>query len=431
MIIDTRILEATRHFRERQLHGLEMKALCFSRSLSSNAQMAYIRLNAPYERAGIQIINGLTPQLSIQDAIQKIDFVLFQRGLPINSTKFQEIVALARQNEKPIVYEIDDLLFFLPETHPDYGNDNYALSLLLMFQALIEADVVTTSSTKLKQVLGDFNSNIHLLHNFYDDNLWDFHPPIRKNHDTDVLTIGFMGTTSHQPDLKYILPVLLNLLERYNQKIKLNFWGAKPPSELLCRPQVQWKSQNFYSYTEFAKYFQTQSADIFIAPLVSNLFNQCKSFIKFFEYSALGTPGIYSRLDPYEEVITHRENGLLASSLNEWQECLVELIENDDYRHQLAVNAQSSIKDKWLLSKNAYRWRNVFEQIDTDKEFKKISPPLQRFIQSLNNQQEIAISNLQNQIEQLVHSPRHLVKTLFFGTLYKIRSLSPFFSKSP
>ena len=43
-------------------------------------------------------------------------------------------------------------------------------------------------------------------------------------------------------------------------------------------------------YKDFATFFQTQSADIFIAPLVDNIFNQCKSPIKFFEYSALGVP---------------------------------------------------------------------------------------------------------------------------------------------
>ena len=80
-----------------------------------------------------------------------------------------------------------------------------------------------------------------------------------------------------------------------------------------------------WSYKEFATYFQSQDVDIFIAPLEDNLFNRCKSSVKFLEYSCLGVPGIYSNIDPYSIVIKNNFNGLLAYTNDEWKNSLRKL----------------------------------------------------------------------------------------------------------
>jgi hypothetical protein len=175
-----------------------------------------------------------------------------------------------------------------------------------------------------------------------------------------MLTIGYMGTPSHQPDLELIIPVLLELNRRY-PKLLFHFWGTPPPQELRSLPQVQFTEWYSKSHKDFVKYFQTQAADIFIAPLEYNLFNRCKSPLKFLEYSALGAPGVYSRLNCYEEFVTDGHDGLLATSLDDWTDCLIRLIENDELRYQLAVNAQNTIKENWLLSKNAFRWEETYQ----------------------------------------------------------------------
>jgi len=130
---------------------------------------------------------------------------------------------------------------------------------------------------------------------------------------------------------------------------------------MLSLPQVEFTPHYPYSYKDFSAFFQTQSADIFIAPLVDNLFNRCKSPLKFFEYSALGAPGVFSRLETYSDTVSHGKNGLLASSLDEWTDCLIQLIENDELRFQLATHAQATIRNHWLLSQNAFRWNAAFE----------------------------------------------------------------------
>ena len=336
-------------------------AVCYSFDLNYEGALAYMRLIGPLRRSGINIINGIENNQIIINRVAEGDVVIIQREFPKQFDNYKKIIELARKEGKPVVFDLDDLLLYLPDNHPDRQSAKFGPSLLPMFQALMEADLVSVSTPKLRDVLAHYNDNLVVLPNYFDDNLWRLTPPVLKDSSREMLTIGYMGTPSHKPDLGYIIPVLLDLIKRYPQKLRFHFWGVQPPTQLESLPQVKWTPWYFSLYKDFAELFQTQSADIFIAPLVDNLFNRCKSPLKFFEYSALGAPGVFSRLEPYADVVTHGHNGLLASSLDEWKDCLIQLVENGELRFQLAINAQAKIRENWLLSQNAFRWEAAFQ----------------------------------------------------------------------
>ncbi len=338
--------------------------LCYSFPLDRLEPVAYIRLAAPFQAANLKIINGFQKRKFTHWPADCGDAVLFQREFPMLFSQCREIVQVARELHKPVIFDLDDLLFFLPPNHSDRGAGYFTPSLLPMLQMLMEADLVTVSSNQLCRVLSGFNPNVQVLANYFDDGLWDLRPPGIKDATLEPLTIGYMGSNSHKPDLEFISPVLIELLQLYPEKIRLHFWGITPPAELLAFPQVSCTQEYQNSYQDFAAFFQKQTADIFIAPLVDNLFNRCKSPIKYFEYSALGAPGVYSRLEPYSEVISHGVNGLLAGSLAEWKANLVDLIENASTRLQLAQGAQANIRAKYLLSQNAYRWQEAIQSCE-------------------------------------------------------------------
>jgi len=329
--------------------------------------MGHLRLLGPLNQAGIKIIEGVRENQLLPARAADGDLIILQREIPTQFDKYQQIIEIARKNDKPVVLDLDDLLIQLPDTHPDKKSAVFAPALLPLSQALMEVDLVTVATPKLKQVLSEYSSNIAVLQNYFDDNLWRMRTPVIKPKD-EILTIGYMGGNSHFPDLVGVLPVLLDILERYPDKIQFCFWGTKPPDELFFHPRVEWIPHVSASYREFAEFFQTQSADIFIAPLADNLFNRCKSPLKFFEYSALGAPGLFANLETYSQVVRHGQNGLLASSLSEWSQGLVELIENEELRLQLAQQAQETIRQSWLLSANAWRWGAAFDSVSINAE---------------------------------------------------------------
>lgn len=324
-----------------------------------NHALVVLRIVGPLQQAGLRLIHGNELDVVYPERVSLGDIVLIQRDFPRFTQQYQEIITRARVEGKPVVYEIDDLLLELPDDHPDRPIYYYTPALFPMLRAIVEADAVTTTTSPMQAYLRSFNENTHLLPNFLDDRLWNFRAPVEKSQ-SDPVVLGYMGSTSHRPDLEEILPVLERLLDRYKDQLILRFWGGEPPSKIRNLPNVQWIPMSLPDYPKFVNEFSQQESDIFIAPLVDSFFNQCKSPVKFLEYSVLGVPGVYSNILTYQEVVRHAENGFLAGTADEWESCLRQLIESPALRYSMGLKAQQSVREKWLLSKNAYLWEAVY-----------------------------------------------------------------------
>ncbi len=373
---------------------------CYSFHLKGDESLAHLRLIGPIRQAGLRIIDGIVDDQIQVDCISEGDIVIIQRDFPKRYNDYRKIIQIAHKEGKPVVFDLDDLLFFLPENHPGRQMQYYATTLLPMYQAMTEADLITVSTPKLGEVIGEYHDNVAVLPNYFDDTIWQLKPPVQKKVENEILTIGYMGGFPHKPDLEYIAPVLRDLLERYPDRVRLHFWGLEPPEEIRSFSQVTYTLSYNYSYRDFATYFQAQSADIFLAPLVSNLFNRCKSPIKFFEYSALGVPGVFSRLETYGEVVTDGKNGLLASTLDEWSECIIQMIEHDELRYKLASNAQATIRAGWLLSQNGYRWEETYRKRAVVS-LHAAQESQEGIVQSINTQLTEMFTKKENEIQGL------------------------------
>jgi glycosyltransferase involved in cell wall biosynthesis len=199
-----------------------------------------------------------------------------------------------------------------------------------------------------------------------DPEIWKVSFPQYQPGDSDPLIIGYMGGDSHYPDLEMIAPVLEGILNSYGQRICFQFWGVEPPLDHQKWENVAWTRLQDPDYRRFSAYFIEQNCDIFVAPLKNNLFNQSKSPVKYFEYSILGMPGVYSWIRPYEEVISHGRNGFLAETMSDWESCLISLIEDETLRTQMGNAARSDVRQNWLISDHADLWINTYKTIIAD-----------------------------------------------------------------
>jgi len=118
-----------------------------------------------------------------------------------------------------------------------------------------------------------------------------------------------------------------------------------------------------YNYRDFLQEYQQLQAEIAIAPLQDNLFNRSKSAIKYFEYAALGLPGVFSALPPYTEVVHDGQDGFLAADPEEWEHKLELLIESPELRLQLARQAQEQVRQNWLIQGHGEEWQSAYNQI--------------------------------------------------------------------
>jgi GT2 family glycosyltransferase len=104
------------------------------------------------------------------------------------------------------------------------------------------------------------------------------------------------------------------------------------------------------------------------------------------ENSALGLPGVYSKVSPFEGIVKHGENGLLATSLHDWKENLSLLIEDPGLRREIATRAQQTLQEGWLLSQNGANLQAYYQNILTGKQSASVPAyPVQVIEQTLIN----------------------------------------------
>lgn len=368
-----------------------------------------IRLTRPAELAGFSLIHGNewdeAGRLHIfPERLSEADLVIIQRNFPLHTAAFDEVLALARAQNKPVAFELDDLLTELPDSHPDYLS--YLSTRSAILRALPQVDAVIGSTPELCSYLAQYNSHVHLLPNYLDDGLWT----VRQSAPAagEKLVIGYMGGHSHAPDLEMITPALLKLLEKHAGRIQLDFWGIPPPPKLRDLPWVKWRQVALVSYREFAAYFSEQACDIFIAPLADNTFNRAKSSLKFLEYSALGAPGVYSRVQPYARLVEHGMNGLLASTSDEWYQALCQLVEDSELRLRLGAAARQTLQENWLLSGHVQEWADVYRSIHAAGS----QPAPTALVNTLTNTTHRWQNDLEIRVGELTRQNRQLQQTL-------------------
>lgn len=369
------------------------KVIFFSNSKEISALEVY-RVYSPLSHAGIEVFTRLNADPLILDGIIDSQLVLYQRDFSRNFTNYQKVVQYSREHGKPIVLDLDDHLLALPSEHPDRISTKYASSLVALLYAIITADAITVTTPQLKKVIEPYNSNIYILPNYVDDSIWNFKPP-KYSESNEPVKILFMGTLTHKPDLELIVDPLINIALKYGENILLEFYGLEPPRRILEIERIRYFPVKTYNYKEFVSDLSQIDADIAIAPLGNNLFNRCKSPIKFFEYTALGLPGVFSRIDPYSNVIDDGFDGFLAGAQDEWEEKICQLIERKDLRRELACNAQNKVQRNWMMSDHAQLWSKTYSTLINQKLEK--NPIGHQYLQALNS---IAIQLEEHELKQ-------------------------------
>lgn len=371
-----------------------------------------IRLTAPAEQAGLTVIHGNEfdgHNIRVVDgALEQADVVYFQRDFPRHAEIYRPLLEQARRLGKPVIYDLDDLLMDLPEIHPDFAF--YEQSRDHVLGAILEADAVTCPAPRMAETLRAFNPQVHILPNALNQAIWEIKTPeaIRAR-SSEQITIGYMGGWSHRPDLEIITPVLLKLLLAYGSRLQLKFWGIAPAEILRGFPNVAFYDPGLVSYRDFAAYFSQQSCDIFVAPLLDHTFNQCKSPIKFLEYSAQGIPGVFSAVGPYAWLVKDGETGYLADTPETWEARLKALIDDPALRQQMALNALDDVKSRWLMQDQAAAWREFFTHLPEPAA--RASSTTRRVFEVMQGWQNVRARQLAETRQQLAEKQQQLAET--------------------
>lgn len=301
-----------------------------------------------------------------------------------NDLTFAWLRTMATHFKKKLVVDCDDLFLEVDKGNPaakKLGRDKLSREnkRAMMATNFSFADALTVSTVPLKKRLHQHILDVHgvdkpifVVPNMNDISDWQFD----KVEDKGVV-IGYSGGLSHNDDLDMVLPAIKTIMEKYPEvrfqlmgqmdlakaKTVFGLWNKKLRERIMLLNATK-------TQPEYPAYLASQPWNIGIAPLIDSPFNECKSSIKFFEYSAYKIPVVASRVYPYSKdvfgvpVIEDGETGLLCDTVEDWVKNLSLLIENPELRKKLGQNAYDHIVKNWQYKDHKKEVIDVVKKIE-------------------------------------------------------------------
>ena len=174
----------------------------------------------------------------------------------------------------------------------------------------------------------------------------EFEPEYFENNSVKIL---YAASLAHKVFFdKYISPILGRIVQKYEKNVSFTFIGVEPQID----PEIVKKGNfNFYSsmpLAEYRRFVNSGKYDIGLAPLEISEFTKCKYFNKYLEYSMAGIMGIYTKTEPYTNVIADGINGILVeNTADKWLKALCRVIDDASLRAKIISNAQNYITQKF------------------------------------------------------------------------------------
>jgi glycosyltransferase involved in cell wall biosynthesis len=329
----------------------------------------YIRLLCPLSHPAlaerIELTHGTTETMPDCDLLVVERHVLWPYERQLDG--FVRVLSRCRQRGVPVVYELDDNLLDLHRDEPWETHPGDSLRAVVAFLAR-QADGMIVSTPALAERVARLRSGVLVVPNALDERLFGSAPDPFVSRSPTV-TIGYMGTLTHEADLRMVLAPLRALLRRHAGRVRLELvGGAAERSVASLFEGLPFRRRDPGSedvYPRFVPWMRQQLRwDVAIAPLGDDTFTRGKSDLKYLDYAALGIPGVFSDVRPYRETVRHRETGLLAANEPEaWAEALEEIVSDGSLRARLAGAASAEVYENRMLKTNATRWSDAIETI--------------------------------------------------------------------
>lgn len=174
------------------------------------------------------------------------------------------------------------------------------------------------------------------------------YPRFKVERSNEYVDILWPGGWSHYRDWEDLGEALKNVFRRC-PNARLTFWGQEFPAIKRALPADRYRYLDWLPYEKYTLRLGTIGAHIMLAPLhMPDRFNNCKSNIKWLEGSALHQPmATLARKSPPYAAINHGETGLLYDSPQEFEDMLVDLINDAAQRERLAAQAHEAVWDQY------------------------------------------------------------------------------------
>jgi hypothetical protein len=275
------------------------------------------------------------------------DVVVLQ--LPKTVAMLQTIRVLRAQGVA-VVVEMDDLLSAVPFGHMAHDALVRTGMARRAFECAREADLVTATTPALLEEYAPHGRGA-VVPNAVPRRVAELPPAYER--DPEVVTVGWTGSVAAHPyDLQEMGSGLQQALDATRGRSRFTVigqtWDGRERLRLSEEPtEVPW-IQGIDEYTTAVG----EVFDVGIAPLRTDRFNTCKSWLKALEYAARGVAFVRSPTAEYDRLGL----GWRARSPKDWAKALTVTIQDADRRRENAARDHAAVLAGHLTEHTAERW---------------------------------------------------------------------------
>lgn len=283
--------------------------------------------------------------LQIRDARDADVVFLYREAFPLGPALLERLL----DAKVPVVFDFDDAIF-LGETSAANAMASRLKVPGKTAGIVASATVTTVGNEYLASYARRFSSRVEVLPTTIDVDV--YRPQPRE--ERDLVRVGWSGSPTTSAHLRSMEGALRRLLDTF--PIELVVMGD-PAFRLAGAPRVTvvpWSSDR-----EIA---EVGAFDIGLMPLPDDDWSRGKCGFKALLYMALGVPPVVSPVGVNTEIVYDGENGLLASSEEEWVEAVGRLVQDAPLRGRLGAAGRCTVVDRYSGQRWAPRFLEVLQQ---------------------------------------------------------------------
>lgn len=318
-----------------------------------------------------------------QDKVQRADVIMMGRAA---SDMVGNMIDVMHRYGKYVVYDLDDNMFgvgpFSPHykdfgimpvnmDHPDMGSVpmwvdgagefNVARNRKLrqsFIDIMRKTDCMTVTTPPLQKLYSRFHDNVVIVPNAIDFGLWK-KPDV--THNSGKVRVLYTGAANHREDWMFVKTVLEDLQKKYDNWT-LVFIGMDWHNYQTTIDKSRVEYHGWSDIDAYPFLMKSLCCDIGIAPISKSEFNDCRSSIKWLEYSALKMATVATDYGPYTRDCKDGDTALLVKEKDEWFGALSKLLEDETARKGLGERAYRHAKARYDLDVMVDTWMDVFNQ---------------------------------------------------------------------
>lgn len=303
-----------------------------------------------YFRKLLILLKTFKIRLKDWSSYNDFDIVFVQReAMMIGSTFFERRI---RKSKAKFIFDFDDSIWLM-DTSEGNKKFEWLKNPEKTARNIRYADMVFAGNDYLADYARHYNKNIKIIPTTIDTEVYK---PKKNTESNKPIIIGWSGSITTIKHFALALDFLKEIKNKFGHSVAIKVIGdGSYVNDSLNIKGLPWLAEKELD--------DLNSFDIGIMPLPNDEWAKGKCGLKGLQYMALEIPTIMSPVGVNTSIIDQGRNGFLATTTQEWVDCITKLIEAPELREKMGKAARQTVLENYSVISQQQNYLNAFKEV--------------------------------------------------------------------